>query len=80
MWVAAKLTTIGSAALGWDVAELPAAEWARWGRLWDTSPPGAASEATAQPLAGQPRPDRSLVGAKPVPGTVLLPTPSRTQQ
>lgn len=44
MWVTAKLTTIGSVALYWDVAELPAAEWVHWGKVWDTSPPGADEE------------------------------------
>lgn len=50
MWVTAKLTTIGSVALGWDTSGLPVAEWVCWDRLWDTSPPVVAKEAKAWPL------------------------------
>lgn len=76
MCVTAKLTTFGSVVLGWDTSGVPVAEWMCWDRLWDMSPPVAVKEPRCQSLC-QPWIGWSLVGAKPVPRTMLLPTPSR---
>lgn len=88
MWVTAKLTTIGSVALGWDMSGVPAAELVSWDRLWDMS--GVPAEEwvswdrlcdTSPPVVAEEAKVSALVtaldgqvsgGAKSVPRTMIL--------